>query len=227
LTIFLNSPQIWGYLAELDSIGNFILKIKKPPEPSLTKLKIALDPGHGGTDNGAIGPTRLLEKEANLAIALELAELLQNEGAKVFLTRSGDEQVELYQRLDKADSVAADFYISLHNNAHSDSVNPLIYHGMGVYYYQPKSLKLARFIHNRLLSTTKLPDDGFYYANFAAPRSTNMLSVLIETAFIIYPEEEILLKDTNFQRQTALGIYLGIKDFLKEAKREEKEYHSQ
>jgi N-acetylmuramoyl-L-alanine amidase len=77
------------------------------------------------------------------------------------------------------------------------------------------------------LSTTKLPDDGFYYANFAAPRSTNMLSVLIETAFIIYPEEEILLKDTNFQRQTALGIYLGIKDFLKEAKREEKEYHSQ
>ncbi len=79
---------------------------------------VALDPGHGGEDPGAIGPTGLREKDVVLAIALELRERLNAvPGMRVMLTREGDHFVPLWERVRKARRVQADLFVSLHADA--------------------------------------------------------------------------------------------------------------
>jgi N-acetylmuramoyl-L-alanine amidase len=79
---------------------------------------VALDPGHGGEDPGAIGPTGLREKDAVLAVALELRERLNAvPGMRVMLTRESDHFVPLHERVRKAQRVQADLFVSLHADA--------------------------------------------------------------------------------------------------------------
>jgi len=79
---------------------------------------VALDPGHGGEDPGAIGPTGLREKDVVLAIARLLRdELNQQRNLRVFLTRDADFFVPLHERVRKARRVQADLFVSLHADA--------------------------------------------------------------------------------------------------------------
>ena len=79
---------------------------------------VALDPGHGGEDPGAIGPTGLREKDVVLAIALQLRDRLNAlPGLRVMLTRDGDFFVPLHERVRKARRVQADLFISIHADA--------------------------------------------------------------------------------------------------------------
>ena len=79
---------------------------------------VALDPGHGGEDPGAIGPTGLREKDVVLAVALMLRERLNAlPGMRVMLTRDGDYFVPLQERVRKARRVQADLFVSLHADA--------------------------------------------------------------------------------------------------------------
>ena len=79
---------------------------------------VALDPGHGGEDPGAIGPTGLREKDVVLAVALELRERLNAvPGMRVMLTRESDHFVPLVERVRKARRVQADLFVSLHADA--------------------------------------------------------------------------------------------------------------
>jgi len=88
---------------------------KLPPRPQ--RLKIALDPGHGGEDAGAKGPKKLLEKQAALGLAQILATTLEAAGFEVMLTRSDDTFLPLWERAQKANEAEADLFISLHLNA--------------------------------------------------------------------------------------------------------------
>jgi N-acetylmuramoyl-L-alanine amidase len=79
---------------------------------------IALDPGHGGEDPGAIGPTGLREKDVVLSVARQLREELNNQrGMRVMLTRDADFFVPLYDRVRKARRVQADLFVSIHADA--------------------------------------------------------------------------------------------------------------
>jgi len=81
-------------------------------------IVVALDPGHGGEDPGAIGPTGLREKDVVLAIALQLRDALQaRPGLRVMLTRDGDYFVPLHERVRKARRVQADLFVSIHADA--------------------------------------------------------------------------------------------------------------
>ncbi|WP_005037386.1 N-acetylmuramoyl-L-alanine amidase family protein [Holophaga foetida] len=88
---------------------------KLPSHPQ--RLKIALDPGHGGEDGGAIGVKKLQEKEASLDLALALAQALETAGFEVLLTRKEDTFVPLWERAQKANDAGADLFLSLHFNA--------------------------------------------------------------------------------------------------------------
>ncbi|RLE10318.1 hypothetical protein DRJ00_01715 [Candidatus Aerophobetes bacterium] len=79
--------------------------------------RIVLDPGHGGKDPGAIGPTGLKEKEVTLAIAKELARLLRREGLEVYLTREDDRFIPLDRRAEIANQLKGDIFLSIHANA--------------------------------------------------------------------------------------------------------------
>ncbi len=94
------------------------------PPPSMTKqqldrlIVIALDPGHGGEDPGAVGPSGLKEKDVVLAIGLKLRDRLdKHPNIRVMMTRDADFFVPLHERVRKARRVQADLFVSLHADA--------------------------------------------------------------------------------------------------------------
>ncbi len=210
---------IAGYQPYYDG-NRFVIRIKKklksiPLFSSPAKdLRIVIDPGHSH-DSGAVGPTGLKEKNANLWIAHELRLMLERKGAEVLMTRYGHENVALYDRPKMAEKWDADLLISIHNNALPDGINPFNNNGTSVYYYHPHSKPLAEAIHKYLLKETGLPDHGLYYGNLVLTRPTSMPAVLVECAFMMIPEQEALLKTDKFQRKCARAILKGIEEYLR------------
>lgn len=94
------------------------VEIAKKPETPLVKRRIVIDPGHGGHDPGAVGPTGLYEKDVVLDIALKLKEILLTDPFnEVLLTRETDRFISLEERTAMANRKNADFFVSIHANA--------------------------------------------------------------------------------------------------------------
>jgi N-acetylmuramoyl-L-alanine amidase len=92
--------------------------LASPPSPGPRPPPVVvIDPGHGGSNLGAAGATGLHEKQLSLALARAVADRLRGRGITVELTRSGDRTVTLRQRVELADRVPADLFISIHANA--------------------------------------------------------------------------------------------------------------
>ena len=186
---------------------------------------IVIDPGHGGNDAGAIGPTGVMEKSVTLNVALELEKLLKAEGASVIMTRTTDQTVsskgaaasdieELQVRCDVANNIKADIFISIH----ADSFTKPEAKGTTAYYYgqseDDKSKKLAESIRKALCEQIKTPSRGIKPCNFYVVRHTDMPATLIELAFISNPEEEKLLNSEDGVLKAAQGIFDGIEDYF-------------
>jgi N-acetylmuramoyl-L-alanine amidase len=214
LRVLLNQKQQWGYDVFYES-NNLILAINHQPKlgRGLEGLKICLDPGHS-PDPGAVGPTGLDEKTVNLGIAKKLKALLERNGAEVVMTREGSQGIAIYDRPRLAIRKDADLLISIHNNALPDGVNPFYNNGTSTYYYHPQSLALAREIHGELIRELGLPDFGLYYGNLVLTRPCQLPAVLVESAFMMIPEQEELLRTESFQKKCAEGIYRGIRRFV-------------
>jgi len=216
--ILLDQKQQWGYNPYYDGT-NLELEIKKPPKKfSLKYMTICIDPGHG-PDNGAIGPTRLKEKDANMQLSLTLKEKLEKKGAKVFLTRKDHHGAALAVRTKLAAFVQADVLLSIHHNALPDGVNPFANKGSSTYYYHPQSHALAVAIQKRLQTKLKLTNFGLYYDNLSICRIPQMPAVLIEPAFIMHPDEEMQIRTRKYKKNAADAIVKGLEDFLKKAKK--------
>ncbi len=205
----------WGFDVRYEG-STMVIEIRKPwTAESLRDMVIAVDAGHGGSDNGATGPHATFEKEANLQIAQVVKETLEKAGAKPFLTRTVDMDVPLYERPHIAWKNKARLFVSVHCNAAGLGENPLWNNGSSVYFYHPQSQALAEAIHAGYRKHTPvLPDRGLYYADFAVCRMTQMPAVLTEQAYIILPDQEDLLFNPKFQKNLANAIVNGIKTFV-------------
>ena len=184
----------------------------------MMKLKICIDPGHGGRDPGAVGQGGLKEKDVVLKIALKLGRLLTKQNIDVDFTRTTDIALgntlddDLNLRSNIANKIKADYFISIHCNSSS---NPGA-RGIETYALAPggHAEKLARAVQRRLVIETGREDRGVKFANYAVLRKTNMPAILIEVCFISNFEEEIRLKDDAFLDRVANAIAGGVFDFL-------------
>jgi len=196
-----------------------LIKIKKPFSVSkkhpLKGITIAIDPGHGGGDSGACA-NGLREKDINLQVSKILSEKLKDEGAKVYLTREDDVDVDLYDRIDFAKINNADFLISIHQNSLPNRANVDKKHGVGVYYYNKEAYKLANEIQKSLVEGTEFRDDGVNFASFALTRSSLPVCILVECGYIIHKEEAKKLSDAEFQKLLSDYLIKGIKNYLVE-----------
>lgn len=216
LEIKLTSP-LWGYSSHWDDTG-FRLLLR--PSPTIGRrlqgLRVAIDPGHGGSQDGAIGPTRLKEKQANLKCAMALADRLGQSGAVVFLTLDKDTTLGLVERTIAADNFNADILVSLHHNALPDGVNPFGYFGVGTHYYRPQSRDLALSVQREVVGELCLPDEGIYYDDLALVRPTSQPSILLESAYIMLPEQEALIESEDYPQRLARAVEKGITSFVHE-----------
>ena len=192
---------------------------------ALSGKKIVLDPGHGGNDAGAIGPTGVMEKTVTLNVARELRKLLEAEGAQVIMTREGDTTVsakgakasdieELGARCEVANRVGADIFISIH----ADSFTRPEARGTTGYYYSKstsgRGQKLADCIRRNLVEQLGTPSRGTQPCNFYVVKHTDMPATLIELGFISNKEEEQLLNSKEGVQKAAQGILDGIEDYF-------------
>jgi N-acetylmuramoyl-L-alanine amidase len=213
----------WGYDARYEG-RELVLELRTPPPVAagnnpLSGLVIAVDAGHGA-GGGAIGPTGYAEGDANLATALLLRDQLSAKGARVIMTRPADLDTPLGDRTKIAWQNRADLFISLHNNSLGYGGDPLRKHGFEVYYFTPMSFGLAEAIHEvygesfGVGSRFELPDGGLFYGNLAVTRAPQMPSVLVESAYMIYPTEEAYLKTEAFRSTCAAAIVKGLERYV-------------
>lgn len=220
VTVLLHPDRIlWGYHASWDG-GALKLEFKHPPKLAkagsvLKGRVIVLDPGHMPSQPGAVGPRGILEKDVNLGIAKALQGLLEKAGARPVMTRTGEEEVGLSERTQLAWKSRGELFLSIHNNNLPDGANPFAQpHGFSVFYYHPHSLELARTIHRSYLRRIPLPDEQLRYGNLLVARLTQMPSVLVESAYMTYPEQEALLASPVFQGRLARAMLEGVREFL-------------
>lgn len=193
-----------------------------PEEPPVSqddgKLIVALDPGHGGKDPGAVAKSNgLKEKDVNLAVALKVRDLLRGAGIEVVMTREADVFLELSQRATTANNANADVFVSIHHNA---SVNNAL-EGTAVYSHpnSQEGARLAKIIQDELVKAfgwagVKGKDDGVKTADFKVLRETLMPAVLTESAFLSNADEAALLATNEFRQKEADGIFRGIAKYL-------------
>ncbi|MGH8851785.1 MAG: N-acetylmuramoyl-L-alanine amidase [Casimicrobiaceae bacterium] len=215
---------------------------------------IAVDPGHGGEDPGAIGHRGTKEKNVTLAIARRIRTLIDREpGMRTMLTRDDDYFVPLNVRVQKARRVRADLFVSIHADAFStpqargSSVFALSEHGatsaaarwlaqreneadliggVNLDNRDPilaktlldlsqtaqinDSLRVGRSVLNGIGAVNPLHKGSVEQAGFAVLKAPDIPSILVETAFISNPDEELKLRSARQQQLFAESIADGI-----------------
>ncbi len=174
---------------------------------------IAIDPGHGGRDPGAIGVDGVQEKHVVLSISQQVQQLLQERGYGVVMTRTDDREILLQPRVDKAVEANATLLVSIHANALDRSG----IHGIETYYLRPDSAELATTLHRSLVRATGAADRGVRRARFFMVRETptGMPSVLLELGYLTNPTEGRKLATAEYQAILSRAIADGIEAFLR------------
>lgn len=205
-------------------IFNSVVNTPVASDVALSNVKnkiITIDPGHGGSDSGAVGPNRYTEKEGAFAISQKVASILNQSGAKVVMTRDSDVDVygpnasarnELQARVDVGNNANSDIFVSIHCNAF---VNPAA-NGTQTFYYGSsyQGQRLAQSIQEKMIEANGLRDRGISTCNFYVVKHSYMPAVLIETAFITNYDEEALLSDDEWQTTMAKAIAEGINEYF-------------
>jgi len=220
------------------------------------RITVAIDPGHGGEDPGAVGRRGTYEKNVVLAIARKLKQNLDPD-MRVMLTRNDDFYVPLADRVKKARRVQADLFVSIHadafreSSARGSSVFALSDHGatsaaarwlaqrenaadliggVNLDVNDPvlartlldlsqtaqisDSLKVGRQILDGIGTHNALHKATVEQAGFAVLKAPDIPSILVETAFISNPDEELMLRNPRHQQRFADSIADGIRRYF-------------
>ena len=183
-------------------------------QQSLNGIKILLDPGHGGKELGARGPTGYPEKDINLIISKLVERELTELGAEVYLTRKEDVDVSLQERVEMINEIKPDLAISIHYNALPDSGDAEKTQGISTFWYNTQAHAPATFLHEYLVNKLNRPDAGTFWNNLALTRPHTAPSILIELGYMINPQEFEWITDSVEQQKLSKAIAQGIKEWF-------------
>ncbi len=170
---------------------------------------VVIDPGHGGEDNGAVW-SYAEEDDINLSVAYLLRCELRYRGYEARLTRERDKYVSLSERVQFAETVQADLFLSIH----CDAYHKVTARGMSTHIYpncSQRTRDLAESIQAVLIS--RFPahiNRGIRQSNFYVLRKTTMPAVLIECEFLSNPETRKFLREPENQLGLAQAIASGM-----------------
>ena len=218
---------------------------------------VIIDPGHGGNDPGAIGPTGLKESEVTLGIALYLEKFLKEADIPTFLTRNKNEFISLENRTSFANQKNGFVFVSIHANSvlnHRPNAKGIETFVLSSKYIGASakdvadrenrasrthpgvdtdlaliiadleesanikySLDFAEIVQEKLVNYLKLENRGVKQAPFVVLKGANMVATIVEVAFISNPEEEKLLKNSEFLQKSAQALFEAIKYYIENA----------
>jgi N-acetylmuramoyl-L-alanine amidase len=180
---------------------------------------ICIDPGHGGSDPGAINYNlNLMEKDLNIDIAQRLSVILTKKGWNVLLTRNSDVDVsyphssgpvELGARVKIAEDMGAELFLSIHCNALANQG----YSGTSTHFYKKKDRALAEMLQAELINMLQRKNRGVIRNKFYVLAHTTMPAALVEVAYLSNPTEARLLRDPNFRQKVAEALARGLEAY--------------
>ncbi len=180
---------------------------------NLSEATIILDPGHGGNDSGALGINQKNEEKTyTLKTANVVKEALENQGTRVFMTRSNDTYVGLAARATLSNSKKADAFISFHygsaaqNNSGSGDTT--------YYYHKNTSLKLAEAVNSQLKTKINLTNRGVEFGDFEVIRDNTQPALLIEGGYINTKADFNQIKTQTYRKQVASAVTNGLTNFF-------------
>lgn len=184
--------------------------------PTNPKL-IVIDPGHGGSDQGAIR-NGISEATLTLDMAKRLKTVLEGRGWQVQMTRTSDVDVfkpndsaheELQARVDVANNAGARMLVSIHVNSFINS-GPS---GTTTYYSKANDVPMARAVQSSLAQQLGTKNDGVVKSHLYVTLHSQMPAVLIETAFLSNPSDYAMLTSTQWRAKVAEAIADGIDQY--------------
>jgi len=216
-TFRLTTPHAWGHTLRYEG-STLILTLKHPPQNrSLQGVHIFLDPGHGSeNDLGARGPNGYPEKDVALTVSLMLQRELEARGAKVSLSRTGDEDLWPNDRVRLMEQADPHIALSLHYNALPDAGDALGTQGIGAFWYHPQAQDLAQFLHDGLVQRLDRPSYGVFWNNLALTRPSLAPAVLLELGFMINPEEFEWITNDQAQGELVQALADSLEAWLRE-----------
>lgn len=167
-------------------------KLSGDPSAPLAGVVVMLDAGHGGTDDGAMGAAGMdapVEKELNLAAATAARHRLQQLGATVLMTRTGDEFPSLGDRVTALNEQHPDFFIAVHHNSIELSVDVNGVWGTEAYWFYDEGEALANTLVDGVCAVTGRQRRGVEYGYYYVTRSNICPAVLLELGFMTNPTE--------------------------------------
>lgn len=220
----LKTDQQWGYDLRYDNT-TLVLTLRHPPIASQTNseplrgISVLLDPGHGGEELGARGPTGYPEKDVNLVVSRLLRNELIARGATVYMTRDEDVTLSLSDRIDQINRLEPTLALSIHYNALPDSGDAINTAGIGTFWYHSQAHDLAVFLHDYLVEARDRPSYGVFWNNLALTRPAIAPTVLLELGFMINPEEFEWIVNPQEQEALAAALADGITAWVHSAHR--------
>lgn len=220
---FSQAGKYYGY--ELYYEGDeTVITIKNKPK-GVAGSVVVLDPGHGYDDGGATGLGEAVkESDINILIAYQVKTALEQQGVTVYMTRYGDDDINLEGRKIFARNVRPDLFVSIHANGSEDTSSI----GTSAYYYKPFSMELASNIYYELIAAyrnnlyasqpelySEIADEVRYYP-FSVTRLDECPSALIEVGYLTNDAECYMLTRTENQQLIGQAIARGIESTLRQ-----------